>query len=99
MAFDPKCLDASVDFGSFNPDDISLTVASVCDFKLRIPNLPIPPKFKLPPIPFPPPLPIPKLSFTLSCDLNKPIDISAGLKFGGGKIPCVLPNPDEEVAA
>lgn len=96
MAFDPACLDASVDFGDASGGEIK---ASLCDFSLKLPNIKIPPSFKLPPLPFPPPLPIPKLSFTLSCDLNKPIDISAGLKFGGGKIPCSIPDPDAEEAA
>ena len=96
MAIDPACLDAGVDFGSLDGGDVT---ASLCEFSLKLPNIKIPPVFNLPPIPFPPPFPIPKLSFTLSCDLNKPIDISAGLPFGGGKIPCVLPDPDEEVAA
>jgi hypothetical protein len=96
MAFDPACLDAGVDFGSLEGGEIK---ASLCEFSLKFPNIKIPPEFTLPEIPFPPPLPIPKLSFELSCDPNKPIDITAGLKFGGGRIPCVMPDPDLTEAA
>ncbi len=96
MPLDPKCLDASVDFGSLSGGEIK---AEICNFSLKLPNIEIPPTFKLPPLPFPPPLPIPKLSFSLSCDPSKPIDISAGLSFGGGKIPCSLPDPYDTVDA
>lgn len=95
MPTDPACLDVGVEFGKPGEGDIK---ASLCEFSFTLPSFPIPPVFVLPPIPFPPPLPIPKISFSLSCDPNKPIDISAGIAWGGGKIPCVLPDPDQEAA-
>lgn len=94
MAVDPKCLEPSVEFGS--PGEATV-VASICGFSLGLPKFPIPPKLKLPALPIPP-LPIPRLSFQLTCDPNKPIDVSAGLSFGGGKLPCSDPNPDDEEA-
>ena len=96
MAIDPKCLDnvgANVDFGGG-----AFKVASVCDVTIKLPKFPLPPVFVLPPIPFPPPLPIPKFSFGLSCNLKDPIDITAGLSFGGGRLPCGLANQDDQAA-
>jgi len=96
MPFDPKCLDnfgVATDF-----DGGSFKVASVCDITIKLPKFPLPPVFVLPPIPFPPPLPIPKFSFGLSCDLKNPIDITAGISFGGGRIACFTSNPDDQAA-
>jgi hypothetical protein len=52
--------------------------------------------FKLPKFPFsfPPKIPLPFLSLGLNCDLNNPINISAGLKPGGGRASNGLPDPD-----
>lgn len=97
MPLDPKCLDAAgVDFGSGSGGDIK---ASLCEFSFKFPDIKIPPVFNLPDIPFPPPLPIPKLAFSLSCDPNKPIDITAGLAFGGGRIACYDSGDEEAEAA
>lgn len=93
MAVDPKCLDASIDFGGVGEGEV---VASICGFDLTLPDIDIPPKFFLPSIDFPPPFPIPKLAFSLTCDPDKPIDITAGIEFGGGRIPCYVPNEDDE---
>lgn len=65
------------------------TVASICGFDIKIPSFPFPPKLTISGIPFPPPFPFPKFGFALSCDPKKPIDITAGLKWGGGRISCV----------
>lgn len=95
MAVDPKCLDAGVEFGKIGEGKV---LASICGFSLKIPDIPIPPvSIRLPSLAdLLPKIPIPTLSFALSCDPTKPIDITAGLPFGGGRIPCVLPDPDEE---
>lgn len=69
--------------------------ADLCRFALQI-NLP---KFNLrfPSIPFPPPfLPFPFFKLALSCDLSKPIAVAAGIAFGGGRIVCADPDPDED---
>ncbi len=97
MAVDPKCLAPSVDFGKIGEGAVA---ASICGFSLKIPRIPIPPvSIALPDITaLLPKLPIPKLSFALTCDLNNPIDITASIPFGGGRIACVDPtnDPDEQ---
>lgn len=65
--------------------------ASLCEFSLKLPSFSF--GFVLPSIPFPPVLPLPKFGFELSCDPSKPIDISAGLEFGGGRIACFEIDP------
>ncbi len=93
MAVDPKCLDVGVEFGAVGSFEVT---AEICNFSLHVPNIPLPPQFILPAIDFPPPLPIPKVSFALSCDPNKPIDLSAGIAFGGGRIPCTIPSDEDD---
>lgn len=92
MAVDPKCLQAGVEFGAIGSFDVS---AQICNFSRKLPNIPLPPQFILPDIDFPPKLPIPKFSFALSCDPNKPIDLSAGIAWGGGRISCTIPGDDD----
>jgi hypothetical protein len=70
------------------------TVDSLCGFALpSLSNL-----FKFPALPaipnFPPPLPIPRLSLGLNCSTDNPIDITAGIAYGGGRLPTSDPNPD-----
>lgn len=95
MAVDPACLDAGVEFGAIGEGEV---VASICGFSLALPDIPIPPiKVTLPPIDLLlPKLPFPKLNFVLSCSPDKPIDITAGLEFGGGRVPCVISSDDDE---
>ncbi len=68
--------------------------ASPCAFTFKLPNFSF--GFNLPPIPFPPPIPIPRFRLALSCDLSKPIDVSAGIEFGGGRASNGLPSPDDD---
>lgn len=95
MAVDPKCLAPSVEFGKLGESKV---VASVCGFGIKIPNIPIPPiSIALPDIlSLIPKIPFPKFAFALTCDPNNPIDITAGLEFGGGRIPCADPPSDPE---
>jgi hypothetical protein len=65
--------------------------ADICEFSLKLPSFSF--GFVLPSIPFPPVLPFPKFGFELSCKLPNPIDISAGLEFGGGRIACFDVDP------
>lgn len=76
---------------AFIKPDIS---AEKCQLKIQLPSISF--KFKLPSLnlPFPPPLP--SFGFKLSCDPSKPIDVSVGLSFGGGRVACMDPSPDEE---
>lgn len=76
----------------FNEPELN---ASPCSFELRLPKLSLSFKF---PIPFPPPfaLPIPMLRFALSCDLSKPLDVTAGIAPGGGRTAQYDPDPDDE---
>jgi hypothetical protein len=73
---------------SFNDPSVN---ASVCNFQFKLPSFAF--GFVLPPIPFPPTLPFPKFGFELSCRLPNPINVSAGLEFGGGRIACFDVDP------
>lgn len=69
--------------------------ASPCAFKVVLPL----PKFSLnfPAIPFPPPfLPKFNLHLAITCSLDKPVDVSGGVSFGGGRIPCFEESPDDQ---
>ena len=70
--------------------------ANPCNFSFTLPSFSI--SINLPSVAFPPalPFPIPSFEFRLSCSLDAPIDVSAGLKFGGGRIACFEPSPDVE---
>lgn len=73
--------------------------ASICNFSFKLPSLSfgfslpslslVLPKISLPFI-------IPSFSFSLNCDLSNPIDVSAGLEYGGGRVSCFEPSPDKE---
>lgn len=47
------------------------------------------------PFAFPPTIPIPKISLGLTCDLTNPIDVTAGIAYGGGRKATFDPDPDE----
>ena len=66
--------------------------ADLCRFQLKLPTFSF--GFVFPNIPFPPTLPFPKFGFALTCDPRNPIDISAGIDFGGGRLPCFLKSAD-----
>ena len=69
--------------------------ASPCNFSFKLPTF----KFGLvlPPFKFPPfDIPIPRFKLAISCDLSKPIDVSAGLSFGGGRKSNNDPCPDDD---
>lgn len=66
--------------------------AELCGFKL--PTFLFGIKFNLPPISFPPPIPNFRLSLGLNCSLSNPINISAGVAYGGGRVPNSDPDPD-----
>ena len=67
--------------------------AQVCGVSLTIPIPQI--NLSIPAIPFPPPLPfpIPQFSFSISCNFDNPVDVSAGLEWGGGRTSNALPDP------
>ena len=72
---------------------VGLPAASLCGYAL--PNPLIVFGIKLPsPIPIPPPLPIPKLALGLNCSLDNPLDLSASVEFGGGRVGASDPDPD-----
>lgn len=69
--------------------------ANPCEFKLKLPSFTF--GLVLPPIKFPPfDIPIPRFKLSLSCDLSNPIDVSAGLEFGGGRASNNDPSPDDD---
>jgi hypothetical protein len=87
MSCDLSAISADVKFGAPSLN------ASLCEFKLKLPTFSF--GFTLPPLPFPPVIPFPKFGFALSCDPSKPISVSAGIKFGGGRLPCFDSGPDD----
>lgn len=97
MAFEGCKPNADVSFGG-KLSKGSVDVASVCDIKIELPSIPFPPKLTISGIPFPPPFPIPKFGFKLSCDPKKPIDVTAGLAWGGGKLSCSDKDPNDIAA-
>lgn len=69
--------------------------ASPCNFEFKLPSFSF--GFNLPPFKFPPfEIPIPRFRLAISCDLSKPVDVSAGLDFGGGRTSNAEPDPDED---
>ena len=74
--------------------DSGAVEAEGCSIKIALPTWTL--GFKIPPIPFPPPLPIPRLSLVLSCDPSKPLDVSAGVEWGGGRKSQVDKSPDDD---
>lgn len=83
----------SVSFGAVG----SKTVASVCGFDFPFPTIPFPPAFNLP-FTFPPKLPTIKFALKLTCNPRDPIDITAGIAYGGGRISCRDAAPSEQDA-
>jgi hypothetical protein len=69
--------------------------ASPCEFAFKLPTFSF--GLQIPPFKFPPfDIPIPHFKLTLSCDLSNPIDISASLEPGGGRVPNGDPSPDDD---
>ncbi len=79
---------ASVDFEeptlNADPCNFSLSI-KFPSFNFVLPNLSID---------FPPDLSL-YFNFELSCDLSKPINVSAGVGPGGGRVPAMDPDPDD----
>ena len=67
-------------------------VAGPCGLSLKIPTFTF--GFSLPPIEFPPAIPFPVFGFALSCNPSDPIDITAGLEYGGSRVPRFEADPD-----
>lgn len=67
-------------------------VASLCGF--AIPSFLFKLSFNLPAISFPPPLPSFFIALGLNCSLNNPLDVSAGVPYGGGRQASFDPDPD-----
>jgi hypothetical protein len=69
--------------------------ASPCNFQFRLPSFTF--GLNLPTIPFPPfVIPFPRFRLEISCDLSKPLDVSAGLSYGGGRASNNDPSPDDD---
>jgi hypothetical protein len=70
-------------------------VASLCGFS--IPGLRFKFGVKLPGLfAFPPKLPFPHIGFGLSCSTDNPLNITAGVSYGGGRTSNGLPDPDND---
>lgn len=69
--------------------------AEECKLSLSLPKFSF--KIKFPTIHFPPDF-LPKINFQLklSCSLDNPVDVSAGIKFGGGREPNGDPSSDTQ---
>jgi hypothetical protein len=77
--------------GSFSTP--KLPAIALCGFKFP-PSLFFIFGFKLPSIAFPPKIPLPYLHLALNCNLSNPIDVSAGVAYGGGRASNNNPDPD-----
>jgi hypothetical protein len=71
----------------------AIPAASLCGFTL--PFLSFSLSFHLPALAFPPPFPIFGISFGLNCSLDNPINVSASLPYGGGRIGTSDPDVDD----
>jgi hypothetical protein len=91
----PPCASVSVDFGGIGKgQEIALPcLPSFVIPKLLLPSLNLPDLTLIFKIPFPP-----KISLTLSCDLSKPLDITASLPPTGLRTPCFFADPDDQAA-
>lgn len=69
--------------------------ATVCGFGFGLPRIKIGISITLP-FSFPPAIPLPHIALALSCDPNAPVKVDAGLKWGAGRKPNVLPDPDDD---
>ena len=69
-------------------------VASLCGFAL--PSFAFAIGFVLPTI-FPLPIPVFSISIGLNCSLTNPLDVSAGLSYGGGRVASSDPDPDAQL--
>lgn len=67
--------------------------ASLCGFAL--PTFRFAFSLKLPALPIPPPIPFFSFSLSLNCDLSNPLNVSAGLNWGGGRVATFDPDPDD----
>jgi hypothetical protein len=55
--------------------------------------------FVLPTISFPPELPDLRVSLGINCSLSNPVNISAGVPYGGGRVGSFDPDPDAALDA
>ncbi len=69
-------------------------VTGPCGFSFGLPKFSFSFTVTLPDLPAIPALPSFNFAFNLSCDPSKPIDISAGLPYGGGREAHYDPDPD-----
>lgn len=72
-------------------------IGQLCGFKL--PSFKFSLGFKVPSIKFPPPLPTFKPSLGINCSTTNPINVSAGLAWGGGRVATSDPDVDRELDA
>lgn len=69
------------DLIGFDAATIQLPIPCIPSFLIPIPVL----NLRIPPFSFFFPFPFPTLQFSFSCDFGNPIDISAGIAYGGGR--------------
>lgn len=81
-----------VSFGAGLPD--SPGALSLCGFTFPPPIF-FQFGFQLPTINFPPPLPSIFLALSINCSLTNPLNLSGGLKYGGGRDSNAPPDPDQ----
>lgn len=69
--------------------------ASPCELTPKIPSLPGL-SISIPGISTPSLIPSFNPTLSISCQLNKPVDVSEGLSWGGGRVAEFDPDPDDE---
>jgi hypothetical protein len=83
--------DQSAEAAGFKQDG---SAVDLCGFKLPFFIFKFP---ALPSLPgFPPALPIPRISLGLNCSTDNPVDVTAGVAYGGGRVAKF--DPDQDLA-
>ena len=74
--------------------DNTVVETQVCGVSLVIPIPTL--KLNIPAIPFAfPVIPIPLLQFSISCNFDKPVNVTSGIAYGGGREAIFDPDPDQ----
>src|SRR5574338_1056826 len=89
----PETQDINISGPAF---DVGFPSVTLCGFTLPALRLDILLGLKIP-LPNLPPLPTFNISFALNCSLSNPIDVSAGVAWGGGRASNLPADPDDFV--
>lgn len=89
----PSVADQNASAASAGFSQSPIPAATLCGFAL--PKLSFKLGFKLPALKFPPAPSSFGVSLGLNCSTDNPINVSAGLPYGGGRVSTSDPDPDD----